>query len=448
MKLPSVLAGNHRDRKRLLLAFASVAAGISILAAAPAGAHSSSGQPPRPSPGLPYGMSALTYHRMLAQVPLDRAAGAIRRTAARSAQGRQGLVQIVVHDDTSTLTIYWHGKVPGDVRRVLAGLRQRMHVAVRPARYTLAALLHATRIVLRHHHDVTSAGPLNDGSGIQVGISDRLPVKSAAAAQAWSGSPVPVTLSRQPAGRPLSCAVPGSSDNLGAPARCNDYAAFWGGAVVLTRNSSSLYAWCTTGFGVHFSNGTSGILTAGHCLQNFGQSNSTWWNGQNTAELGSSEASPFMGSATTPSHDDGVIFTPGGSGSAYYDGPSINNGDTHNTKIVVGQGGVYPGDWECESGAMGGVLCNLQVWYTNQNKQMWDNDFNQEFYASGLAVAHGGTSGAPIAGDSGGPVFSLAGSTTVTARGILSGRSPYVGDVWFTPMDEVSHDLGVTVNGG
>jgi hypothetical protein len=54
----------------------------------PAGNAGSAGAG-RHSPAPPFGMSALTYQRMMEQVPLDNAAEKIRRTAAGSAAGTQ-----------------------------------------------------------------------------------------------------------------------------------------------------------------------------------------------------------------------------------------------------------------------------------------------------------------------------------------------------------------------
>jgi len=52
----------------------------------------------------------------------------------------------------------------------------------------------------------------------------------------------------------------------------------------------------------------------------------------------------------------------------------------------------------------------------------------------------------PTGGDSGGPVFSLAGTGTVTAKGTVTGGAGP--DFWYTPIDEVQKDLGLTVNTG
>src|SRR5215469_3854961 len=138
-----------------VIAAAVAAAGLLfVVGAVPAGAGASAGPPgnarsagtARHSPARPFGMSALTYQRMMEQVPLDNAAGKIRRAAAGSAAGPDGLVQIKVERDRHSLVVYWHGHVPAAVRRVLAEVRARIRVTVSPARYSRAELDHQARL--------------------------------------------------------------------------------------------------------------------------------------------------------------------------------------------------------------------------------------------------------------------------------------------------------------
>jgi len=431
------------------MAAAVAAAALTAAATSPAGASPGPPAPTarpgitaRPARTLPFGISALDYHRMLAQLPLDKAAAKIRQAAAGTSAGRRGFVQTRVDADHSTLTVYWHGRVPAGIGHLFTALSRHLHLVIKPARYSLAELNHAISLVTRGNpRSVGTAGPLTDGSGIQVGVTGRAPAVGPRAAERLFHSTVPVTVVTAPRARPYTC-QDNPADTLGPGSRCYDLApGFWGGAVISIFGSGYILTYCSTGFGVHYSNGSTGMLTAGHCIHSDEvPSGSTWWNGQATTEIGSTGHTPFLASSTA-SHDSGVIVTPAGSGDRYYDGPSIYAGDTYNTKLVTGQLPSSPGDWMCESGAIGGVLCNIKVLDTGVTTWLGT------YHISGLVSATDPSSSAPVPGDSGGPVFSLAGTGAVTARGtITGGESGTV--IYYTPMDVISKDLGVTVNTG
>lgn len=399
----------------------------------------------RPASALRAGMNERTYQLMRAQIPLDQAAQRIRDSAAGTRAGRSGFVQVRVSAERRALTVYWHGHVPAAMRHLFSALRSHVRLAVRPARYSLAELNAAVSQVFRSHRGtVESAGPLTDGSGIQVGVAGHAPALSPRTARKLFRTTVPVTVYSAHPAQLLTC-QPNQADNAGPGSRCDDLPPnFWGGAVISVFANGFINSFCSTGFGVHFSNGSTGILTAGHCVRGpDAPSGSSWWNGQATTELGGTASSPYIASATTASHDSGVIVTPQGSGHQYYDGSSIFSGDTHNTKTVAGQQAANPGDWVCESGSFGGVLCNVHVQSTGQTK-LFDNNTHK---ISGLAIASGANSGQPTGGDSGGPVFSLAsGAGRVTAKGTVTGTDGT--SVYFTPMQVISADLGVSVNTG
>jgi len=433
-------------RAAMVTAVAAVAASVaSPVGASPGPSAPSTTRPmaaSRPAHGLPFGLSAVGFHRMLAQVPLDEAAAKIRHAAAGTPAGRRGFVQIRVDAGRSSLTVYWHGRVPASMRHLFSALGRHLRLLVRPARYSLAELNHAISLASRANpRRVASAGPLTDGSGIQVGVTGRLPAVSPGAAERLFHTTVPVTVVAAPPARLYTC-QDNPSDTLGPGSRCYDLApGFWGGAVISIFGNGYILTYCSTGFGVHYSNGSTGMLTAGHCIHSDEvPSGSTWWNGQATTELGSTGHTPFLASSTA-SHDSGVIVTPAGSGDRYYDGPSIYAGDTYNTKVVTGQLPSNPGDWMCESGAIGGVLCNIKVLSTG------DTTWLGGYHISGLVSATDPSSSAPVPGDSGGPVFSLAGTGAVTARGTITGGVSGI-VIYYTPMDVISKDLGVTVNTG
>src|SRR5215469_5537801 len=85
--------------------------GLGLLGGIPAATAASgkAGGLPAPRAALPFGMSALTYHRMVAQIPLDRAATRIRAAVARPGTGHAGFVEVWVDADHHLVTVYWHG---------------------------------------------------------------------------------------------------------------------------------------------------------------------------------------------------------------------------------------------------------------------------------------------------------------------------------------------------
>jgi hypothetical protein len=430
--------------RRCLVPMAAAAACLgAVLPAAAAASTAHTARAPAVSPTIPYGMSALTYRRMLAQIPLDDAATLIRQAVTRPGAGHSGFVQIAVDDDHNRLMVYWHGPIPADIARLLASLRHRMQVEVAATRYSTATLDGAVSQVLhaRSGLHVTEAGPLSDGSGIQVGVAETaLP---AVKPQRLFGVSVPVKVVPGQVPRAAAC-YPNSLDTLGPPARCYDTALYWGGAVIndVSVTVNGRYYSCSTGFGVHSTvDSKQYMLTASHC----GNGGNTMMNGNLTATLG-----PVYG--LNHSHDDEAILT--SPGASYYDGPGIYHGDTHNVKNVAGEQPSNIGDWVCESGAFGGVMCNMQIPKNglNQTWQYIDIVGGIELTVSRVAVTTKGTGGDNggfiTPGDSGGPVFALAANNEVTAKGINLAYNTANNNNAFMTIDWISSDFKVQVNTG
>ncbi len=107
-----------------VLACTVAVAGLGLLGTIPA-ATAASGKTagsPAPRAAIPFGMSALTYHRMIAQIPLDDAVTRIRAAVARPGAGHGGFVEAWVNDDRHLVTVYWHGRVPADIQRLFGSL--------------------------------------------------------------------------------------------------------------------------------------------------------------------------------------------------------------------------------------------------------------------------------------------------------------------------------------
>lgn len=427
--------------RNLSVSAAAVAATTLCLAMATAPASVAAGRPNHPATthgGLPDGMSRQTFNLMIAQMPLDKAATKIQALAAAPGAGHSGFFETRVDQATHTLTVYWHGRVPADVRSLIRTLDATVHIRVTHTRYSLAALNRDIATAL-HTPGVVGGYPATDGSGIHLNVRSGNPRTLASTMRSQLG--VPVVTTRTGTDRLQTCTLY-PSDTLNAGSRCYDLPAFWGGAVIESYNST-FDAWigCTSGFGVHNSSGGTYIMTAAHCSDNLttGYVNGiTFKNGQNSSTIGQT--------TDVPGTHDGALI-PTSAGTHYYDGPGIKNGDTYNTKIVAGQQATSVGDSLCESGAFGGVKCGFKV--TALNFSEIDQDYpSQTWNAMALASSSGSYT---INGDSGGPWFSLDGCCTyVWAKGIHHGLIP-VGsgyDEVFTPITVISSDTGTSVNHG
>jgi hypothetical protein len=419
-------------------------AAASLAAGPPGRAHA--GHPARQG-SLPVGMSWRVYHLMLAQAPLDAAATRIQALAARPGPAHAGFFQTEVEAGRHTLTVYWHGPVPGNVQRLISGLRAKVAIRVVQTRYSLATLNRDVLAAIRSHTGVVGGYPMSDGSGVVLGV--RSPdARYAASVASALRSRFGVSVMATPAGQdqPQYC-VFASGDPLGAGSRCDDLGAapgeaFWGGDVIQQTSNGVTYG-CTGTFGVHNSSGGEYLLTAAHCADNgSGYVNGiTFHNGQDSAHW------QRVGQITdVPGPHDAAVI-PASSGNQYYDGPGIYNGDTYRTKTVSGQLAVSVHDNYCESGAFGGVLCNFTVQQTNVSLQ--DPNFPSLTWTA-LAIATSGSGNFTIGGDSGGPWFSLNGSTHVWARAIHHGLWFNNGTEYevFTPVTVASNDMGVWVNTG
>ena len=414
-----------------LLAIVAVLALVPTLAAGRGRAATGASTPATVS-----GMTSLMLKRMMAQIPLDAAATQIQQAAATPRLGHDGFFETAVNADRHSLIVYWRGTVPADIGHMIRALENpHVHIKVVHTIYNLAQLSGALRKA-SHTPGFVSGAPLNDGSGISVTLAADVPARSLPQV----GVPVHVTRTLQRGQFMFTCApgFPGITEPaLAAPSRCDDRSpGFWGGDVILNNTAGAA---CSTAFGVHDSRGGGYMVTAAHCSVTAEDTppvnGITFTNGDITQTMGRSIDAPGP-------HDAALI--PTSAGNRYYDGAGIRNGDTHNTKLVIGQVGTSVGDWLCESGSFGGVQCSLHVTDVNAMESDGVLTFSAVAYASVPAV---------IPGDSGGPWFSLASRPgTVSARGVTSGRffSPSNGQLedTFTPLSVVTADTGVTVNTG
>ncbi|HEX8631112.1 MAG TPA: hypothetical protein VF755_23385 [Catenuloplanes sp.] len=319
---------------------------------------------------------------MQMQHQLNTAATRIQEVAKATA--RSGYANIVAAPENRELVVYWQGRVPAAVQRVIAAQSNSVPIRVVPARYSEAQL---SAEVQRLGRDSAYAevSPMIDGSGIRV---------------------------KQAAGRSARAAAPRSSVsvfpdgvNTGGNGvlftRQNDFAPYWGGA----RTQG-----CTTGFAIWWA-GASRILTAGHCGNN----------GQNVFDGGGDLMGPIFNDNDVR---DTQMINVAGLGRVW-DGPWTETGFT---KGVAGATFSNVGNWLCTSGSRSGVRCNIRV---SANNASWFGRFPMVYADQQQFVSAAGQ------GDSGGPVFELPwpDDGRVIAKGTITGGVngtfvPCTGEVW------------------
>lgn len=411
----------------------------SLAAGAPGRAH-----PDRPS-APPDGMSWHVYHLMMAQLPLDAAATRIQALAARPGPAHRGFFETAVNDSRQILTVYWHGPVPANVQRLIGRLRATVDLRVVLTRYSLAALNRDVLTAINSDGGVVGGYPLTGGSGIGLSVhssSARLVASVASAMRSRLGVPV-VATSSGPA-QPQYCAQPKSHASLGPGSRCYDLENFWGGDVIQQRADPGFIIFCSGGFGVHNPAGGEYLMTAAHCAYN----GSLYVNGISFHNGQDPQHWQGIGAITDVSGPHDWAAIPAGTGDQVYYGPGIFNGDTKATRTVAGQHATSVGDSLCESGAFSGLLCGFTV--SQLNYSYHQTGPSQTWTA--LALATSGTGQWTVAGDSGGPWFSLDGSTHVWAMGIHHGLLENSADQpeyeMFTPVTVATSDNRLVVNTG
>jgi hypothetical protein len=360
------------------------------------------------------------------------AATQIQNAAAKPGAGHSGFFETRVNDATRTLTVLWHGSVPADIRGLIQRLSSSsVHIEITHTAYSLARLNQATHRALRVNPAVTLAYPRSDGSGIVVHVLNAGVTKAVSAFAARLGLPAPTVII---GGVRAQDCVPLIYDTAGPGSRCNDLApGFWGGDVIM---DTTWETQCTGGFGVHDAYGYTYMLTAAHCARlAYGVigNGADFWNGQENEEMGQA--------IDVPGNLDAALI-PTSAGNRIYDGPGIGQGDTYYTKGVYDENGVSVGDWMCDSGAIGGTLCGMQVTGLYAYDGIWND----------MALANSTTGIYTLDGDSGGSWFALTGYPgLVSARGIHHGvtldpsRRYPTGEL-FTPMGIISYGMGVWVN--
>jgi hypothetical protein len=184
--------------------------------------------------------------------------------------------------------------------------------------------------------------------------------------------------------------------------RDNDFSPFDAGGYMLSPSSGTT---CSSGFAINLS-GTTRITTARHCIRNDYQDRA---------------ASNRYGTGITNSRDGGGRVLSANGAALALDGPYNSN---NYSKFVIGYEDLAVGNFVCTGGGNSGEHCNIKV--TNLSVS-----FNDGYgtFSTIEGVQQSGGAIAAIQGDSGGPVISLASTSSgqVRAAGMIQGIvSPFM----------------------
>ena len=309
-----------------------------------------------------------------------------------AASGYIGSVDDLAHKAT---TFLWSGPGTPFLRAVIAqGAREGITVSVRHRTYSLRQLQGAA---LTAWHQAAAG----QWSGFKVS-------SVVVVSPSYDGIIVNGTYTRAPAAgrapqvRALRATIAGVPARVqpGKPAgltntRDTDTAPFNAGGYMQGSNGHT----CSSGFAINY-NGATHTTTAQHCVD--------------LSYHGRASSSSYGSSVATSGSSGGRVLSATGDDLAF-DGPynSVNT-----WKTVIGYEDLAVNDYVCTGGGNSGEHCGVKV--TNLNVLWWDG-----YSLFGVIEAYQQTSGqiADIQGDSGGPVISLASTSSgqVRAAGMIQG---------------------------
>ncbi|MBQ1018864.1 hypothetical protein KBX71_13460 [Micromonospora sp. D93] len=179
---------------------------------------------------------------MAAEAPLARAAARIRAAAEAK---RSGFAGVALRQ--GVVTVYWKGKIPADMRRVLAQEGGHVPLTVEPARHSADELAHAaSKVRASTDRSVKSVAYTVRGDGLTVTVST-----AAGTPPRLPSLDVPVEVLREPAlparsgsaGKGSSTPTPDGFATAAvawpSPSRQDDTTPAWGGAHLINSNASN-----------------------------------------------------------------------------------------------------------------------------------------------------------------------------------------------------------------
>jgi hypothetical protein len=322
----------------------------------------------------------------------------------RGADG-EGYAGISVSERKGELELYWNGKLPADVERIVDDVRRDVGVRVLPAAHSERELLAVARR-LASEPGVTSVGPKADGSGLRLGYAG----DAAAFRARWvvRDAGVAVDVEREEYTRPTQ---PDLACQLVPINRQNDACPYNGGGWFNPTR-------CSTGWSVERRNQASGLrqrwlLTAGHCGNN----------GLTVLDGGGATIGTVEGDAD---NRDTMLIKTRAAGRIF-----VGGWNSPTTKPVRQAAGNHVNTLVCTSGAMSGQHCDIRVSAVNQTVNMMDNA-GQVRPVFPMVIASSDTGTVAVAGgDSGGPVAAQdssvgGGIMNVYAAGTISGGAGVV----------------------
>ncbi|TDD57647.1 hypothetical protein E1263_22735 [Kribbella antibiotica] len=356
--------------------------------------------------------------------------------AYKRISGDSGYAGLVVDAASNSITLNWRGQVPASVTKATTNASGVTVNAVPTAKYSYQELAKATGKVIAERTsingtEVVAAGPLADGSGLQVtakGGATKAAVRNAISAVA-GGVAVSVVN-----GSPEFAVAPPSV--FGPTSRWNQQA--FGGARWRLDNGGG----CSQGFALGWA-GDSAMATAAHC----GALGSGARNPENNARYGT----------VTNRYENRDIeaIRADNQGDKGFFQASMWWGDVNGQQLwpVRGLTGNYPGMVTCSSGSYSGSLCDIVITANGVTVCL-----------SGLYCVYGAVdvynrTGGPVwgQGDSGGPVSIPIGSD-VRAGGIISAIDTARGTGcageqnrqcanrgWYSPLDQWTGETGFTL---
>ncbi|MFF4344456.1 hypothetical protein ACFY00_31595 [Kitasatospora sp. NPDC001540] len=296
---------------------------------------------------------------------------------------------------------------------------------------SLDRIMEVTKSSDAAHLEVYSAAAAPDGSGIQVTVAASA-LDHVRAQFASNGIPVTVTAGEAP--QPFTW-------------RWNDGRAFIGGDVLVgDGHKAGSTVQCTAGLAAEDNNGQDYLITADHC---FSTGYGSYVYGDGNPSVGSwsyLSRGGYMGyiGSDHPQWDAQTIVTD------YYNGNGTNSDEADQPEgrwyAVTSAAYSYDGDSVCQDGARSyydghGVPCGITVTNDDVRYNLTWND-GTVVTARGVKGSSSGWVGEP--GDSGALVFSISGSSTRQARGIVSGGEG--GTLYWTEAPDILNSWNLHLN--
>ena len=387
--------GRRRYLALAVAALTTVAVPMAAMSAYGAGSATATAKHPNtaPDPEMQAFIRAVGARAVDNQDALSQLRAWMLQRPGFSGSGYVGSIDDLARRST---TVMWYGPRTALLSAIVAeGARRGIAVSVQPRSHSLQQLRAATDTVWRQAATGGWAGFKISAIAAVGAVDDGLTIYGTYSAGATS--------QRAPQVRSLSTSV------LGVPAhvvagvsagsstgRDNDFSPFDAGGYMISPSSGHT---CSTGFGINL-NGTSRITTARHCIYN---------------DYRDRAASNTYGTGITNSRDGGGRVLSAHAVALALDGPYNSDGFS---KFVIGYEDLAVGNYVCTGGGNSGEHCNVKV----TNLVVSFND-GQGTFSTIEGVQQTSGKIAQIQGDSGGPVISLANTSSgqVRASGMIQG---------------------------